>query len=773
MLKLDPKNTELLAQRQSVLKENIAQTTEKLKQLKTAQDLYIKSGGDLNSSEYRNLQREIISTENKLKQLNLEASKFKQIGDTLDKVGKKVNEFGKSITKIGKTLTTSLTIPIVSLGTLATKTAVDFESAFTGVEKTVDGTAEQLEELKVGIKSMAKEIPSSTTEIAAVAEAAGQLGIKTEDILSFTKVMIDLGNSTNLSANEASSALAKFANVTKMSAKNYDRLGSTIVDLGNNFATTEKDIVEMATRLAATGELAGLSQPQILSLATAMSSVGIEAEAGGSAMSKLLKKIQVATELGGKNLNNFAKVAGVTSKEFKKAYQEDAIKALSMFIDGLNDTERNGKSAIAILDDMKLSEVRLSNTILSLANANDLMSNSIELGNKAWNDNTALTNEANKRYATLQSKISTLKNKLLDIGITLGEIIMPYAEKIVNKVGEIAEKLNSVNPKTQELIVKIAAVVALIGPALLIIGKLISSLGIIIGIVGKISSLIAGLITGTSALSGVLAALTGPVGIVIGAIAILAAEFALLWNKSETFRNSMTEVGKSLVNTYNDHIKPTIENIKQILSMLWNDIIVPLAQYLWGTFGPIIEKVFTIAGKVIADVFDKVGIIIQGITGVLKGLIQFISGVFTGDWKKAWEGVKQIFGSVFEGLKSLFKAPINWIIDKLNSFIKGISKIQIPDWVPGVGGKGINIPLVPKLAKGGIVDSATLAMIGEGKSAEAVIPLDRTLTKYMAEALKLAGGNRSITVNFYPQKMTDAEMDRAFDYIDKRFGMEY
>ena len=245
---------------------------------------------------------------------------------------------------------------------------------------------------------MAKEIPASTTEIAGVAEAAGQLGIKTEDIMNFTRVMIDLGNSTKLSSDEAATALAKFANVTNMSADNYSNLGSTIVALGNNFSTTEADIVSMATRLAATGELTGLTQAQIMALATAMSSVGIEAEAGGTAMSKLLKNIQVAVETGSDSLNDFADVAGMTADDFKKAFQEDAVKALSAFISGLNDTERNGKSAIGILNDMDIKEVRLSNTILSLANSSDLMNDAVELANKSWKEKNSNCTSKNSGY---------------------------------------------------------------------------------------------------------------------------------------------------------------------------------------------------------------------------------------------------------------------------------------------------------------------------------------------------------------------------------------
>src|SRR5690606_23181063 len=157
------------------------------------------------------------------------------------------------------------------------------ESAFAGVEKTVDATEEELNALKKGIRDMAKEIPATTTEISKVAEAAGQLGIETDSILSFTRVMIDLGETTNLSAEEAATTLARFANVTKMSQKDFDKLGATIVDLGNNFATTEAEIAQMGMNLASAGTQIGMSQSDIMALATALSSVGLEAQAGGTA----------------------------------------------------------------------------------------------------------------------------------------------------------------------------------------------------------------------------------------------------------------------------------------------------------------------------------------------------------------------------------------------------------------------------------------------------------------------------------------------------------
>lgn len=244
-------------------------------------------------TQLNNATATLNTMEKQLEQLNSDikghVAEWKQLGTTLTNIGDKIKTVGSKMQTVGNTMTKYVTAPIVALGTLTVKSAIEFETAFAGVRKTVDATEEQFSELETGIRNMSKELPASTTEISSVAEAAGQLGIKTNDILSFTKVMIDLGESTNLSSTEAASSLAKFANVTKMSAQNYSNLGSVIVSLGNNFATTESDIVNMATRLAASGELAGLSQAQIMALATSMSSVGIEAEARWICNGKIIK----------------------------------------------------------------------------------------------------------------------------------------------------------------------------------------------------------------------------------------------------------------------------------------------------------------------------------------------------------------------------------------------------------------------------------------------------------------------------------------------------
>lgn len=336
-----------------------------------------------------------------------------------------------------------------NVATEAWNTAIEYESAFTGVKKTVEGTDEQLETIDEGLRDLATKTASDYTTLAGVAENAGQLGIATDDVLEFTKIMTMLGDSTNLSSDEASSALAKLANITGLDSSQYSNLGSAIVDLGNNFATTESDIVAMTTRLASTSNIAGFSTADMLALATALNSVGIEAEAGGSAISKTIKKMQLAVETGywkkptnktpGVELKDIAKIAGLTEKEFKKLFKSNPAKALSLFVDGLSDTKRNGKSAIVVLDELGVTEVRQSNALLALSKSNGLLTKAVDMSSEAWKDNTALTEEAEKRYETTESQLIQTKNRFKNLTAEMGDKFLPVTEKLLDKVSDFID----------------------------------------------------------------------------------------------------------------------------------------------------------------------------------------------------------------------------------------------------------------------------------------------------------------------------------------------
>lgn len=308
---------------------------------------------------------------------------------------------------------------LTGLGVAAVNAGSDFESAFAGIRKTVDATEQEYAALEDSIRDMAKNMPMTASELAEIGESAGQLGIHTENLEDFIQTMADLSVATNLTSEDAASQFAKFANITGMAQDQFDEMGSTVVALGNNMATTEADIMNMAMRLAGAGSQINMSVADILGYSAALSSVGIEAEAGGSALSKVMVSMQLAVETGTEGLKDYANVAGMAAGEFQQLFKTDPSRALSAFISGLGDTDRLGKSAIAVLDEMGISEVRLRDTLLRAASAGDLFENSLQIANEGFEENTALTKEAEQRYATFESRLQMVQNRVNDVGISL------------------------------------------------------------------------------------------------------------------------------------------------------------------------------------------------------------------------------------------------------------------------------------------------------------------------------------------------------------------
>ena len=513
-LKNNGKNTDLLQAKYKTLGQAIEAQRKVLDQMKKSFDTlepgtakFDKAAAEIErenaklaamEGQLRNVQQALIAVGKE----NSFANRINKFGDGLIKSGDKIKTFGDSVSSLGGKLTTGLTLPLVASVGMVTKAAVDYESAFAGVKKTVDETATvSYKNLSDGIRQMAKELPASAVEIANVAEVAGQLGIKAEDILTFSRTMIDMGESTNLSAEEAATAIAKIANILGLTSDEYGRFGASVVDLGNNFATTERDIVEMTNRLAAGGKLAGLTAPDILGLATAMSSVGIEAEAGGTAMTQTLTAIGNAVSLTGKgaadDLKLIAKTAGMTSEEFQQAWKEKPVVALQSFIKGLKDAQEKGVNMNAILAQLGMTGIRQSNMLKSLALASDKMGDAVDRSNKAWKENTALTNEANKRYETTESQLKMFKNQVTDLAIEFGGPLLKAlrdglkaGKPWIDMLAEMAKHFSSMSEEEQRNVLKWAALTAGAGPALTLFGK-----GI--GIVGGLTKGIGWLTKGT------------------------------------------------------------------------------------------------------------------------------------------------------------------------------------------------------------------------------------------------------------------------------------
>lgn len=709
MLKLDPKNTELLAQKQTVLRQKINETTKQLNLLKDAQKQYIESGGDLNSDKYRNLQREIIKTENELKNLKIESSNWTQASKSLSELSTKMTNFGDKVNDVGKKVSV-LSAAVGSLFVAGTKYNADMEK-YTTAFKTFLGSAEEAETVIENIKKQSETSP-----------------FETSDLIQANQMLITTGENAG-DAQKTISALADAIALTGGGNDELTRMASNLQQIKNAGKATSMDIRQFA--------YAGIDVYGVLS-----------------------------------------KYTGKTTEEIKK---------------------------------MDITYDDLSKALQASA----------QEGGKYFNGQAQMVE-------TLTGQVSKLKKSFKDLTGELSKSLYPTVKKVADRLQNLVDWFKNLDDRTKQIIAKIGLFVTALGPALVIIGKLISTGGTVFGTLSKIAGIIAKVTASTGSLSGVISALAGPIGIIIAVIAALTAAFIYFFNTNSEFHDKVISVWNGICEMFTNQVMPILEElwqtiqevIKQIIDIvtdLWHKIepiilemltwmldfwentlkdivvqviqfvaklyqfqaeiyakfILPIMKFLLDTLWPVVEWVIKNVIQRTQNVMQHIGNIVKSVMGILNGIITFISGVFSGDWEKAWKGVQDIFSNLMGGLWEIVKWPLNQIISGLNTFINGVNNIKIPDWVPGVGGKSIYIPPIPELAKGGIVNKATLAMIGEGKSAEAVIPLDRTLTKYMTEAMKEAGGTRNITLNFYPQQMNEQELDRAFNYVEKRFSLAY
>lgn len=326
------------------------------------------------------------------------------------------------------------------------QTGIEFESAFTGVRRTVEGSEEDFRILERELLAMSSQVTASISEIADMASLAGQMGIPTEQISEFTRIMIMLGDTTNITAEQAGDSLARLSNLLNLTNDDFERMGSAIVDLGNKFPTTESDIAEMASRLAGTANMLGITADEVFGIANAISTVGLEVEMGGNAISKTLREMQLAVENGTERLDVFAEVAGLTVDEFVTLFSNEAMggatEALRLFVNGLGDVDRLGRSTTQILNELNITELRQVDTLSRLATNSDTLNDSLEVARNAWNENLALSIEAGKRYDTTESQIAFMRNAWSQLSVTIEKEFNPAIRWGVDLLTNFAEFLN-------------------------------------------------------------------------------------------------------------------------------------------------------------------------------------------------------------------------------------------------------------------------------------------------------------------------------------------
>jgi TP901 family phage tail tape measure protein len=519
-----------------------------------------------------------------------------------------LRSIGGNMTQIGGTLTAAVTLPIVAAFGGATKAAIDFESSFAGVRKTVDASEAEFAAMSEQFRGLSKEIPVSVHELNRLGEAAGALGIPKEDVIEFAEVMAKLGVTTNVTSDQAAESIAKIQNIFGASGKFTEEFASTLVDLGNKGASTEAEILALATRIASAGNTVGMTQAQVLGFSSAIANVGMEAEAGGSAFSRVVLSISQAITAGGAELARFAQVAGMSTQQFATLFQTDAAGAVTAFIGGLGRIKQSGGDLNATLNALGFTEIRQSDLLRRLAGASDMVGLSLQTANTAWQQNTALSAEAEKRFVTFQSQLTIFWNRLTDIGITLGTALLPVLTAFLNILGAImpvieflAQSFAAMPMPMQLMAIGLAGLVAAIGPLLLIGGQLAMGLAALIGLGGFAGVTAAMTAVATFITGGLTAAFTmilpwlGPVGLIAAGVTAIVLAWKY-WDQIVAFFQGAWQF-----------VVQNLTKVPDLLLLLLGPIgQVALAFKHWDTIAAIAQTVYTAVKTWLVDKFNAI-----------------------------------------------------------------------------------------------------------------------------------------------------------------------
>lgn len=457
-----------------------------------------------------------------------------------------------------------MTAPLVGLGTMAVKSAIAYEDAFAGVRKTTDATEAQYASLSKGIQEMSTRLPIAATELAEVMEAAGQLGVEVENLEAFTEATAGIGMATDMAAADAATNFARFRSILGQGTKDIDRLGSTVVALGNNYAATESEIVDMGLRIAAAGNQAGMHEADIMGFSAALRAVGIEAEAGGTAFSKVILDIDTRAAKGEGALKQYAKVAGMSAKEFKQAWEKDASGAMVTFIEGLGRVQKEGGNLASVLEDLGFKEVRVRDTLMRAAGASESVASAVADANDAWAENVALQNEVDERNKTTASRLTMLKNKGEGVLTSFGEAALPTVGKVMDTIGGLADGFLEMDDAARESILFGAAGVAAAGPLLKVVGTATTGIGKIAEGLGKVKGFL-----GTGGLGGLLGAHPAMLAVLGVGAAIGGVVYALgtASRQAEAFKKSVRDFDFNLDQAAIDGIQESIEGGKEAYTL--------------------------------------------------------------------------------------------------------------------------------------------------------------------------------------------------------------
>jgi TP901 family phage tail tape measure protein len=709
-LRLDPTNTNLLAQRQTLLAQSITNTKEKLETLKAAEEQAQAkfAEGEISEQQYRALQREVINTAGELS--NLEA-RAEESNTTLDKVSETVEKIGAAGDKmkdVGKSMSVGVTAPILAFGAAGVAAFNSVDEALDTIITKTGATGDSSEALADSFEEVAGRVPDDLTTVGeAIGEVNTQFGFMDKELEDSSQLMLEFAsiNGTDVTASSIASKQAIEAYGLANSDLNsvLDSVTKTAQDTGQSVDF----LFEKATSGAPQIKALGLTFAEGTALIGNFEKSGVDSSASLSSLSKA----QVGFAKDGKTLQQGL---SETIDKIKNASSEtDALTAASEVF--------GTKGASRMVDAIKRGTFSLGD----FADAGKNASGAVQ---DTFNETVDPIDQA--AIAMNNAKLAMAK-----VGDAIQIALLPVMEKVTELLGRLADWFKSLSPEMMNTILVVLGLVAAIGPLLVVFGAIASAIGSMLALFGTISGAIAVLTTGAAAATpavGALAAVMGfiisPVGLVIIAIVALVAIFVLAYKNIEGFRNIVDAAWSFIKNKtkqiFEGYIMPFIRDqlmplfqkvfstIKDVVTgtfiamgWAWDNILKPiftvLMWYINNVLLPGWKLVFSAISGAVKSVFSTIGSLWNNsLKPILNGILDFISGVFTGNWSKAWGGIVGIFKGIWEGMKTIAKAPINFIIGGLNGFIKGINKIKIPDWVPGLGGKGFSIPSIPSFSVG-------------------------------------------------------------------------